>query len=207
MQALFVHGMGRSPVSAIPMLWRLKRGGITPYWFFYMVTFQKFSSISGRLQRKIIRIASKGEYVLIGHSLGGVLIREAMASLPPGTRLPERVFLLGSPVCPSRIAQLVRRNWLYWLATRDCGQLLASEERMRQVPPCTVPTTSIIGTYSLAGLSRLFGNEENDSIVSWSEVAADWISEEVRVPVSHTFLTSNKLVSKAVVERIQSDRQ
>ena len=207
MQALFVHGMGRSPLSALPMLWRMKRSGIQPLSFFYSVTFETFSSISHRLQQKIIGVASKGDYVLVGHSLGGVLIRDAVASLPPETRLPERVFLLGSPVRPSRIARIFHRNWLYKAATRDCGQLLASEERMQNVAPCPVPTTSIVGTKCLIGMSRLFGEEENDSVVTHSEIAADWISEEVRVPVTHTFLSSNRRVSKAVIERIPPDHR
>ena len=206
MQALFVHGMGRSPVSALPLLWRLERRGVLPFTFFYTVTFENFSSITRRLQNKIIDIGSNGDYVLIGHSLGGVLIRNAMASLPCSAKLPERVFLLGSPIRPSRIAQSFRQNWLYRLATQDCGQLLASEERMTSVPPSPVPTTSIIGTKCLMGLSRLFGGEENDSVVSYSEVTSDWISEEVRVPVTHTFLPSHRSVSEAVIERIPTKK-
>ena len=92
MQALFVHGMGRSPLSALPLLRRLKQNGITPHWYFYSVTFQSFPSISDRLERKIERLAAEGDYVLIGHSLGGVLIRDAVAALPAGTRMPTRIF-------------------------------------------------------------------------------------------------------------------
>lgn len=205
MQALFVHGMGRTPLSALPLLWRLKRQGISPYWFYYTVTFEDFSSITDRLRRRIIGLAEKGDYVLIGHSLGGVLIRNALASLPEGTRLPGRVFLLGSPIRPSRVACLFRNNVLYRLVTRDCGQLLASEERMEHVPPCPVPTTCIVGTYSALGLSHLFGKEENDSIVSRSEITADWIAEEIKLPVSHSFMSSSPLVSKVVAERIPPD--
>ena len=206
MQAMFVHGMGRSPVSAIPLLWRLKRQGISPFWFFYSVTFQNFPAISQRLQKKIVAIAEKGDYVLIGHSLGGVLIRDALASLPAGTKLPDRIFLLGSPIHASRIATALRNNLLYRLATKDCGQLLASEERMKLVPPSPIPTTSIVGTRTLFGLSRLFGHEINDSIVSHSEVTADWISEEIHVPVIHSALPWNRQVSQHVIERLMPSK-
>ena len=202
MQALFVHGMGRSPISAIPLLWRLKRQNISPSWFFYSVTFQDFPSITQRLQKKIVSIAEKGDYVLIGHSLGGVLIRNALATLPEGTKLPDRVFLLGSPIRASRIATALRSNLLYRLATQDCGQLLASEERMKNVPPSPIPTTSIVGTRTMIGLSRLFGDEINDSIVSHSEVTADWISEEIYVPVIHSVLPWNRQVSRLLIERL-----
>jgi pimeloyl-ACP methyl ester carboxylesterase len=202
MQALFVHGMGRSPISAIPLLWRLKRKSISPSWFFYSVTFEDFSAISQRLQKKILAIAAKGDYVLIGHSLGGVLIRDAVASLPSGTKMPDRIFLLGSPIHASRIATALRRNVLYRLATRDCGQLLASEERMKLVPPSPIPTTSIVGTRTIVGLSSLFGDEINDGIVSHSEVTADWISEELQVPAIHGALSWSRQVSQLVIERL-----
>ena len=202
MQALFVHGLGRSPLSALPLIWRLKKHGVAASSIFYFATFQNFDSITRRLCDKIISLASKGDYILIGHSLGGVLIRNAVASLPPGTRLPSRIFLLASPVRPSRIAKYLSRNWLFWLATRDCGQLLSSEERMQEIAPCNVPTTSIIGTRGLYGKLSPFGDEANDGIVSETEVAAPWISEEIRVPVIHTYMPSNKRVSQLIIERI-----
>lgn len=204
MQALFVHGMGRSPLSALPLLWRLKKHGIIPRSFFYSVTFQGFDSIVNRLCMKIKQVAEKGDYVLVGHSLGGVLIRSAVALLPPGTRLPDRIFLLGSPVRPSRVARYLSRNWLYWLATRDCGQLLSSEERMLKVSPSTVPTTSIVGTRGLYGRLSPFGDEANDGIVSASEVAADWITEEIRVPVIHTTMPYSRRISELLIERLLS---
>ena len=202
MQALFVHGMGRTPLSGFPLLWRLRQRGISTHGFFYSVTFQSFRAISQRLQRKIAIVAAQGEYVLIGHSLGGVLIRDAVAALPPEIRRPQRIFLLGSPIRPSRMAQRVHRNWLFRLFTRDCGQLLASEARMEQVAGCDVPTTSIVGTCRILVLSRFFGEEENDGVVSHSEITANWITEEIRVRVTHTFIPSNRRVTELVVARI-----
>ncbi|WP_040591690.1 esterase/lipase family protein [Schlesneria paludicola] len=203
MQVVFVHGMGRTPLSAWPLLWRLRQRHVSVTTFFYSVTFQSFASIEARLRGHLIQVASQGEYALIGHSLGGVLIRSAIASLPPETRLPARVFLLGSPVQPSRIAKYLSRNVLFRLATHDCGQLLASDDRMGQVAPSCVPTTSIIGTRGLHGSISPFGDEPNDGVVSESEVAADWITEELRVPVVHSFLPSNRLVTELILERIE----
>jgi pimeloyl-ACP methyl ester carboxylesterase len=202
MQALFVHGMGRSPISAIPFLWRLKSRGVAPSTFFYSVTFETFDVIQARLCETILGVAARGEYVLVGHSLGGVLIRSALASLPASTPLPNRVFLLGSPVMPSRIARAVRHNWLFRLVTRDCGQLLSSEERMQKIAPCNVPTTSIVGTRGLYGRFSPFGDEPNDGVVASSEVGAAWITEEIRIPATHWFMPANKKIWQLVIERM-----
>jgi surfactin synthase thioesterase subunit len=110
MRALFIHGMGRSPLSGWPMLRRLRRGGLQTSTFAYAVTVEDFASIRNRLAKRIQTIADLGEYVLIGHSLGGVLVRAALNSMADGANLPRHVFLLGSPIQSPRIARHLRGN-------------------------------------------------------------------------------------------------
>ncbi|MFM6957783.1 MAG: hypothetical protein ACKOXD_04350, partial [Acinetobacter sp.] len=60
MQALFVHGMGRSPLSGWPMLRHIKKAGIRTRCFGYSVSLQSFYEIQVRLIRWIEEIAAKG---------------------------------------------------------------------------------------------------------------------------------------------------
>ncbi|WP_211235802.1 esterase/lipase family protein [Psychromonas aquimarina] len=97
MQVIFVHGMGRSPLSGVRLLWDLKRKGFNTSAFAYMVSFSDFESIRNRLVKKVMKAAQKGEYVLIGHSLGGVLIRSALGVLPENIRrAPGRPIIVNS---------------------------------------------------------------------------------------------------------------
>jgi len=98
MQALFIHGMGRSPLSGWPMLQRLRRAGLKTPCFGYSANLDDFSDIVDRLASRMEKLAAEGDYVLIAHSLGGVLLRAALQSLPAATRQPRHVFLLGSPL-------------------------------------------------------------------------------------------------------------
>ncbi|HET9652699.1 MAG TPA: alpha/beta fold hydrolase [Usitatibacter sp.] len=205
MQALFVHGMGRSPLSGWPLLRRLRRAGITTHTFAYAVTFEGFARIERRLADRIARVASRGEYVLIGHSLGGVLIRAALRKLEGRCRLPARVFLLGSPIAAVRVARMLGRNVAYRLLAGDCGQLLASEERMQAIGALSVPTTAIVGVRGWPAWRDPFG-EANDGIVCVAEASADWITDQVRVPVFHTVMPGNRHVSAAILERLRRDR-
>lgn len=204
MQALFVHGMGRSSLSGWRLLVRLKARDITPHAFGYVATFQSFASIRKRLVAKIHTLSADDDYVLVGHSLGGVLLRAAVASLPAGTRPPRHIFLLGSPIRPARLAQKLQRNWIYRVLAGDCGQLLASSTRMAQIEAGSAPTTSILGVTGWKGWLNPFQGELNDGIVSVSEAGATWIAEEIRIPTIHTYLPSNSRVCKIILARIAS---
>ncbi|MFZ2652659.1 MAG: alpha/beta fold hydrolase [Burkholderiaceae bacterium] len=206
-QALFVHGMGRSPISGWPLLWHLRRAGLKPRSFGYLVSLEDFAAIERRLAAKIARLASREDYVLIGHSLGGVLIRAAVNSLPDATRRPRHIFLLGSPHRASRLAQRLGRNPVYRLLTRDCGQLLGSTQRMAAVGAVGVPTTSIAGVAGPQRYFTAFPGEPNDGVVSLSEVSAHWIGDQVQVPLIHTVLPMSTSVALTILERLAFDRR
>jgi len=194
--------MGRSPLSAWPNLRRLRRHGVATQTFGYIATLQSFTTIRDRLVRRLQRVALAGEYVVIGHSLGGVLLRAALAELPPGTRLPQRVFLLASPIQPSHLAQQIRPRWLFRLATGDCGQLLASPARMAAVPVSPVPCTAIVGVGGPQGRLSTFPGEANDGIVSLREASADWLTEIIPLPLMHTLLPAKRQVAELVLARL-----
>jgi len=202
LEALFVHGMGRTPVSGWPMLWKLRRAGLRTSTFSYLTSVERFARISDRLSSRLMALAARGDYVLIGHSLGGVLIRAAVSALPAGARKPRHVFLLGSPVHPSRLARRLQANPVYRVLTRDCGHLLASAGRMATVGRITVPTTSIVGVRGLALTRTPFGGELNDGVVSVGEASADWLAEQIRIPCVHTLLPASPRVAEAILERL-----
>ena len=206
MRALFVHGMGRTPVSAWPLLWQLRRGGLSPATFGYSVAIEDFARIKVRLVSRIRSIAAQGDYVLIGHSLGGVLLRAAIASLPSDVRRPEHVFLLASPIGSARLARRLSRNPLYRLLTGDSGQLLGSDLRMAQIGPIREPTTAIIGVRGPPWRPDPFAGEASDGVVAASEVSAEWLRDQVRIDALHTVLPASRRVGEVILRRLTSQR-
>ena len=202
MQALFVHGMGRSPLSAWRLLRHLQHAGLKTCSFGYSVSLEDVATIERRLVARIARLAERGDYVLIGHSLGGVLLRAAINSLPAATRRPRHLFLLGSPLRPALLAQRLAANPLYRVLTRDCGQLLGSAARMAEIGPVPVPTTGIVGVRGLPPERSPFRGEANDGVVSIAEVSADWLGDQVQVPIVHTFLPSSRRVADIILQRL-----
>jgi pimeloyl-ACP methyl ester carboxylesterase len=194
--------MGRTSLSGWPMLRRLRAEGIATRTFDYSVGLQDYNRITERLAARISEIAEADEYFLIGHSLGGVLLRSALNALPPHVKRPRHLFLLGSPQRPSRMARRLRGNVVYRIATRDCGHLLGSAPRMSAIGAVDVPTTSIAGDRGVALASQVFRDEANDGVVSISEVSAGWIADQRRVPVVHTLLPASGRVAGIILERI-----
>lgn len=201
MQVLFVHGMGRTGLSGLPMLRRLKKAGISTSRFDYFVSQRSFEQIRERLQDRIDLLASLGDYILIGHSLGGVLIRAALQAHTP-TRVPSHVFLLGSPFGASRIARHLEENPLFRLLTRDCGHLLGSAERMAAIGPCLVPTTVIAGTREFALTRSLFAGVPNDGVVAVDEARHPGAKDLIIVDILHTWLPSSHQVANIILDRV-----
>jgi pimeloyl-ACP methyl ester carboxylesterase len=203
MQLLFVHGMGRSPLSGWPLLRKLRQHGLQTQTFGYMTSLEDVAGITARLRSRLVELAASGDHVLVGHSLGGVLLRAALNSLPPDTRRPKHVFLLGSPIQPSRLAQRLRHNPVFRIATRDCGNLLGSPERMAAIGALDAPVTGIAGVRGLAATQkRFFGDEPNDGVVSLGEVCAPWLSDRVDIPVVHTLLPASTLAARVILDRL-----
>ena len=205
-QVLFVHGLGRTPLSGLPTLWRLRRQGHDACSFGYCASLQTFEAIRGRLEERLTRMAGQGDYAVVGHSLGGVLLRSALESLPVAVPRPTQAFLLGSPIAPARMARLLRDRWLFRLLAGDCGQLLASGERMGAIGPMAARTTSIVGIKGWKGAWSPFGGTLNDGVVAVDEVAAPWIAEEIRVPVVHTLLPSSQRVAGILLASMDLQR-
>ena len=201
---LFVHGMGRSPLSGWPMLARLRRAGLRTETFGYVAALQDFDAIVARLITRLQALAAGGDaYALIGHSLGGVLLRAALDALPSDTPRPRHLFLLGSPIGASRLAIRLQRRFLFRALAGDCGQMLGTPARMAGVAAVNggVPTTAVVGVRGLA--CGPFGTEPNDGVVARSEVVAPWLSELVEIPVMHTLLPASGRVAEIVLQALR----
>lgn len=204
MVVFFVHGMGRTPLSGSVLLWKLRRAGLKTQTMAYSTAWQSFAQVKQRLIQRLLTLAARDEYVVLGHSLGGVLLRDALAALPADCRRPKHVFLLGSPVQASRLAQAWAHHPLYRWLTGDCGQLLASPARMAQVARPIDPTSNLVGTRGLVLTRRFFVGEANDGVVAVREASAAWMPEPIPLPIIHTWLPSSRRVAQRVLATLKA---
>ncbi len=182
------------------MLWRLRQTGFKTHTFGYSVALENFDAIVTRLRERVVSLHAKGEYIVVGHSLGGVLLRATLNSLPHGTTQPRHAYLLGSPMRASQMAQRLKSLGVFRMITGDCGQLLSTPSRMNAIGALSIPTTGIIGVRGVTGAMSPFGDESNDGVVSLSEVDAPWLSQRVHIPVIHTLLPSSNRVAEIIAQ-------
>lgn len=191
MDVLLIHGMGRTPWSMLWLRHRLRADGHRVDLFGYSPTFESLERVTGRLVRRVRRMAGAGSYALVGHSLGTVLIRNALERLQD--QPPEICFFLAPPVSASRAAKLCSRFWLYRAATGEMGQLLADEAFMARLP-MPDPVRIYAGTGGPRRNWLPLGGEPNDGVVTLDEARADNPEAVLEVDAIHTFIMNHAAV-------------
>jgi hypothetical protein len=198
--AILVHGMGRTPLSMAALALRLHRRGFAPALFSYTVTFERFAPCLVRLRRFIEARAGAAPYVVIGHSLGAVLLRSVIPQLE---RVPAACFLIAPPSQACVWARMLAPHWPYRVVTGEMGRLLADGDFMRAVPIPGCPTWIYAGTGGPTNRFFPIGDEANDGILKVSETRLAGIPV-VLVPGMHTFLMNSRMLVRDLVDRAQS---
>jgi Alpha/beta hydrolase family len=201
MQVLLVHGMGRTAWSMMRLRRWLARSGHQVTSLGYLAAIDSVPGIVERVQRSVQQSAARGSYIVIGHSLGGLLARMALSHGEVALTPPAHLIMLGTPNQPPRLARRFRSFWPYRLINGDSGQLLAHSDRFPALRPPTWPYTIVAGTAGPRGRWSPFGAEPNDGLVAVAETLIAPEDEPVVLPVRHTFMMNDRRV-RAVIAQV-----
>ena len=195
MDAILIHGLGRTPLALSLLAARLLKANIRPLLFGYSVTFERMEGCVQRLARFIRRRVGENEYIMIGHSMGTVLTR---TTIPHLTHKPAACFLLTPPTQACRAARhFAPKRWVKLLGG-EMAQLLADQHFMESIPPLDVPTKIYAGTAGPRGRYSPFGDEPNDSVLTVRETMLPNVPHQT-VPVLHTFIMNSKVIAQDIV--------
>ena len=201
MNILLIHGLGRTPLSMGSMADALRRSGHTPDFFGYVTLFQSFDAIVARLRDRLRCLSALGPYGAVSHSLGGVLLRAALAQA--NFPQPVRVVMLAPPNQSPKAGRLANRLWPFrWFAGQS-GHNLASPDFYAQLPVLTCPYTLVAGTIGPTGPLSPFGEEVNDLILGIGEVKMKKSDALLQVPALHSFIMNDTAVQAATVKAFE----
>jgi len=163
---------------------RLRRHGFAVHAFSYPSARADLTANAARLARFLDALDAATVH-LVGHSLGGILIRALFHFHP--NRKPGRIVTLATPHGGSRVAQHLSRHALWRRAMgKGVAQVLAGAPQVWTPPPREIG--AICGTRSI-GLGRLLYRglpRPNDGLLTVKESAYPAAREHLVLPVSHT---------------------
>ena len=200
MEAILIHGMGRTPAAMSILAVRLRASGIRPHLFGYSVTFERWDECIQRYENFITKRAKTNDYIIVGHSLGTVLTR---AVLPRLTHQPRACFFLAPPTQVCRAAHNFSHRHLIRLFIGDIGKVLTNKQFMDSLPLPGVPTKIYAGTAGPRGRYSPFGEELNDGLLAVKETILPGVPMQT-VPALHTFIMNSNVVTRDIVRIARS---
>lgn len=198
MKAILIHGMARSPLSFTLLAYRLRRAGLGVSTFGYFAALESFSRCTRRLAARIHSFARDDQYMLVGHSLGSIVIRGTLSQL--SEKLPAACFFLAPPSQVSRAAKTFRKNFLFRAYTGEMGQLLSDPSFYSNLPLPPMPTTIYAGTRGINGNWSPFGTEPNDGVLTVAETKISDDYPMVYLPRVHTFIMNARQVADDIID-------
>jgi pimeloyl-ACP methyl ester carboxylesterase len=190
--------MGRTALSLYRLARDLESAGHRASLLGYVPAVEPFARIVSRIHDRLAELARSCQpYAVVGHSLGGLLVRAALARSPVASP-PAHLIMLGTPNRSPRLARKYQRLWLYRWVNGESGQVLAQATFFEQLPPLTVPYTIIAGTKGWRARPGAFGGEPNDGIVAVSETMAASTDAPIELPVRHTFMMNDRRVREVI---------
>jgi pimeloyl-ACP methyl ester carboxylesterase len=192
---VLVHGLWMKGWCMRLLAWRLRRAGFQTYCFSYASVGATLKENARQLQATLQTLPHKTIH-LVGHSLGGIVIRALFHFFP--SQPPGRIVTLAAPHGGSAAARQLARG-------RFGGRLLGKSilEIVAGIPDAwTLPAREIgtVGGSRAFGVGRLVATlaMPNDGTVAETESRLRGAQDHLVLPVTHTSIITSRRVGEAV---------
>jgi pimeloyl-ACP methyl ester carboxylesterase len=189
---ILLHGLGRTRWSLWPVAREATRRGYRVHNLGYPSRRAPIEQLAEDVGRRVTVVATDaGPVDVVTHSMGGIIVRAAVAAGALRPELVRRVVMLAPPNHGSELADRLREFTIFRLATGPAGQQIGTGEHS---VPLRLPAPPFeVGI--IAGrrndnpvFSRILDGMESDGKVTVQSARLDGMRDLVVVDRSHTFL-------------------
>ena len=200
---VLIHGLWLSGGCLALQAWRLRRLGYDVRVFSWSTVRQDFRANAEALE-KFLRAIGVPTIHLVGHSLGGVLIRALFHYFP--AQRPGRIVTWGSPHQGSLAAvSLARSAFGRWMLGVSIAELLAGEPA-RWSPPVRV-LGALSGDFP-CGLGAVIARlpRPHDGVITVTESGFAPAADACTLPVSHLGMLWSRAVMDQTCQFLRTGR-
>jgi pimeloyl-ACP methyl ester carboxylesterase len=187
---ILLHGLGRTRWSLWPVAREAARRGYQVHNLGYPSRRAPIERLAEDIGRRIVNLAAGGTVDVVTHSMGGIVLRAAVAAgvLPEMT--VRRVVMLAPPNHGSELADRLRDYRVYRLATGPAGQQIGTGDDSvpRRLPPPPFELGIVAGRRSGNPLFARVLGVESDGKVTVSSTRVDGMRDLIVVDRTHTFI-------------------
>lgn len=191
MRALvLLHGLARTKWSLWPVAREARRRGRTVYNVGYPSRSAPIETLAEDVGLHLQKVASSGKPVdVVTHSMGGIVLRAAVASGTVSPASLHRVVMLAPPNHGSELADRFRDFAFYRFALGPAGQQIGTGEHSvpLRLPPVPFEVGVIAGRRSNALFGRML-SAESDGKVTVASARLEGMRDLVVVDRAHTFI-------------------
>ncbi|HGS4697700.1 TPA: triacylglycerol lipase [Vibrio parahaemolyticus] len=196
LHGLYMHGLVMQPLSQ-----KLRKLGYETQVISYNTVAIDESSLFDSIDHSLNPLTAN---VLVGHSLGGLMIKRYLANRKPTTSLISHVVAIGSPLKGASIVGRIQDLGLGAILGNSPHHGLNKHDDAWAFPQ---KLGSIAGTVPIGARPLLIRNDNtmSDGTVTVEETRLDGMQDHIEVKQTHTSLIYNTFVPQQIVHFIRTD--
>src|SRR5689334_4801420 len=189
-QLVLLHGLGRTKWSLWPVAREAARRGYRVHNLGYPSRRAPIERLAEDIGRRIVDLAGTGSVDVVTHSMGGIVLRAAVAAGVIPDAAVRRVVMLAPPNHGRELADRLRDYRVYRLATGPAGQQIGTRDDSvpRRLPPPPFEVGIVAGRRAGNSLFARVLDGESDGKVTVSSAQVDGMRDLVVVDRTHTFI-------------------
>ncbi|WP_455292316.1 triacylglycerol lipase [Vibrio parahaemolyticus] len=196
LHGLYMHGLVMQPLSQ-----KLRKLGYETQVLSYNTVAIDESSLFDSIDHSLNPLTAN---VLVGHSLGGLMIKRYLANRKPTTSLISHVVAIGSPLKGASIVGRIQDLGLGAILGNSTHHGLNKHDDAWAFPQ---KLGSIAGTVPIGARPLLIRNDNtmSDGTVTVEETRLDGMQDHIEVKQTHTSLIYNTFVPQQIDHFIRTD--